>query len=256
MLNFFKKKNMELVENPLPKIAALLVHAAKIDENYTHEEREIIRAIAAKTQERFPEDWKQDTEFLNKVKAWCDKHGVPMENILSLMYHETAFTMSPGKVGSNGCTGLIMFCPNSGMGMIKKDGRQLAAMTRVEQWDYVEMFLDKNNKWKQDPENIASLYLAVFLPAFAGLPDDAVIASKFGKSDPQLHPRVQKFSDKNIKAWWKQNPANRDRSDRDRITKSGLKPILSRYIPKVSSAVIAESKVATIKIIKGGNNNA
>ena len=43
MLSFFKKKNMEMVENPLPKIAALLVHAARIDENYTHKEREIIR---------------------------------------------------------------------------------------------------------------------------------------------------------------------------------------------------------------------
>ena len=43
MLSFFKKKNMEMVENPLPKIAALLVHAAKIDENYTHKERKIIR---------------------------------------------------------------------------------------------------------------------------------------------------------------------------------------------------------------------
>ena len=43
MLSFFKKKNMEVVENPLPKIAALLVHAAKIDENYTHKERAIIR---------------------------------------------------------------------------------------------------------------------------------------------------------------------------------------------------------------------
>ena len=43
MLSFFKKKNMEVVENPLPKIAALLVHAAKIDENYTYKEREIIR---------------------------------------------------------------------------------------------------------------------------------------------------------------------------------------------------------------------
>ena len=43
MLSFFKKKNMEMVENPLPKIAALLVHAAKIDENYTHNEKEIIR---------------------------------------------------------------------------------------------------------------------------------------------------------------------------------------------------------------------
>ena len=43
MLSFFKKKNMEVVENPLPKIAALLVHAAKIDENYTYKEREIIK---------------------------------------------------------------------------------------------------------------------------------------------------------------------------------------------------------------------
>ena len=43
MLNFFKKDNKESIENPLTKIAALLVHAAKIDENYTHKEREIIR---------------------------------------------------------------------------------------------------------------------------------------------------------------------------------------------------------------------
>tara|TARA_Y100000741_G_scaffold5810_1_gene4817 strand:+ start:414 stop:833 length:420 start_codon:yes stop_codon:yes gene_type:complete len=43
MLNFFKKKNMEVIENPLSKIAALLIHAAKIDENYTQNEKEIIR---------------------------------------------------------------------------------------------------------------------------------------------------------------------------------------------------------------------
>ena len=43
MLNFFKKKNMESIENPLPKIAALLIHAAKIDENYTQKEKEIIK---------------------------------------------------------------------------------------------------------------------------------------------------------------------------------------------------------------------
>ena len=43
MINFFKKKNMETVENPLSKIAALLIHVAKIDENYTENEREIIK---------------------------------------------------------------------------------------------------------------------------------------------------------------------------------------------------------------------
>ena len=34
---------MEVIENPLSKIAALLIHAAKIDENYTQNEKEIIR---------------------------------------------------------------------------------------------------------------------------------------------------------------------------------------------------------------------
>ena len=43
MINFFKKKNMETLENPLTKIAALLIHVAKIDENYTEKEREIIK---------------------------------------------------------------------------------------------------------------------------------------------------------------------------------------------------------------------
>ena len=43
MINFFKKENMETLENPLTKIAALLIHVAKIDENYTKKEREIIK---------------------------------------------------------------------------------------------------------------------------------------------------------------------------------------------------------------------
>ena len=43
MLNFFKKKNNEVLEDPFTKIAALLIHAAKIDENYTQKEKEIIR---------------------------------------------------------------------------------------------------------------------------------------------------------------------------------------------------------------------
>ena len=41
MLNFLKNKND--MDNSLIKITALLIHAAKIDENYTEKEREIIR---------------------------------------------------------------------------------------------------------------------------------------------------------------------------------------------------------------------
>ena len=48
MINFFKKENMETLENPLTKIAALLIHVAKIDENYTKKEREIIKKAILK----------------------------------------------------------------------------------------------------------------------------------------------------------------------------------------------------------------
>tara|TARA_Y100000817_G_scaffold293790_1_gene267086 strand:- start:467 stop:604 length:138 start_codon:yes stop_codon:yes gene_type:complete len=39
MFNFVNKKNKEDIKNPIQKIAALLVHAAKIDENYTEKEK-------------------------------------------------------------------------------------------------------------------------------------------------------------------------------------------------------------------------
>ncbi len=41
MFNFIKKNN-EKLENPLIKVTALLIHAAKIDENYTEKEKIII----------------------------------------------------------------------------------------------------------------------------------------------------------------------------------------------------------------------
>ena len=43
MFKFFNKKNNKKIEDPLTKIAALLIHVAKIDENYTEKEKNIIR---------------------------------------------------------------------------------------------------------------------------------------------------------------------------------------------------------------------
>tara|TARA_B100001175_G_scaffold289804_1_gene273803 strand:+ start:381 stop:809 length:429 start_codon:yes stop_codon:yes gene_type:complete len=45
MFNFFNKKDKKKtdINSSLSKITALLIHAAKIDENYTEKEREIIR---------------------------------------------------------------------------------------------------------------------------------------------------------------------------------------------------------------------
>ena len=43
MFKFFNKENNEKIEHPLTKIAALLIHVAKIDENYTENEKNIIK---------------------------------------------------------------------------------------------------------------------------------------------------------------------------------------------------------------------
>tara|TARA_B100001996_G_scaffold196317_1_gene150395 strand:- start:291 stop:704 length:414 start_codon:yes stop_codon:yes gene_type:complete len=45
---FFKKNNVQIENNDLTKIAALLVHAAKIDENYSQKEDEIIKQTLIK----------------------------------------------------------------------------------------------------------------------------------------------------------------------------------------------------------------
>jgi len=51
------KKNKEEVESPLTKITALLIHAAKIDENYTEKEKQIIKKAVT---ELSPKDEKID----------------------------------------------------------------------------------------------------------------------------------------------------------------------------------------------------
>ena len=43
MFKFFIKENKKEIEDPLTKICALLVHAAKIDENFTDKEKKIIK---------------------------------------------------------------------------------------------------------------------------------------------------------------------------------------------------------------------
>ena len=48
ILNLFKKENKENLEHPLIKITSLLIHAAKIDENYSEKEKQIIKKTIEK----------------------------------------------------------------------------------------------------------------------------------------------------------------------------------------------------------------
>ena len=43
MFNFFNKENNKSIKDPFTKITALLIHVAKVDENYTEKEKTIIK---------------------------------------------------------------------------------------------------------------------------------------------------------------------------------------------------------------------
>ena len=81
MFKFFNKKNNKKIEDPLTKIAALLIHVAKIDENYTEKESILIRKIVLelgvdeskietliKEAEKNEENTNQILNFTKKIK--------------------------------------------------------------------------------------------------------------------------------------------------------------------------------------------
>tara|TARA_Y100000591_G_C21638040_1_gene596339 strand:+ start:340 stop:765 length:426 start_codon:yes stop_codon:yes gene_type:complete len=94
----FKKKESE--DKNLSKIAALLIHAAKIDENYSKEEEEIIKKallqIGAKTQnieniilngKKIEENSNQILEFTKEVKNMDEKNKIKMiETLWRIIY--------------------------------------------------------------------------------------------------------------------------------------------------------------------------
>tara|TARA_Y100001958_G_scaffold146751_1_gene126782 strand:- start:100 stop:525 length:426 start_codon:yes stop_codon:yes gene_type:complete len=94
----FKKKESE--DKNLSKIAALLIHAAKIDENYSKKEEEIIKKallqIGAKTQnieniilngKKIEENSNQILEFTKEVKNMDEKNKIKMiETLWRIIY--------------------------------------------------------------------------------------------------------------------------------------------------------------------------
>ncbi len=103
MFNFFNKKNKEVIENPLVKIAALLIHVAKIDENYTQKEREIIKKAIIKLSskneiidnvlikaEKIEKNSNQILDFTREVKNMNEDSKIKIVEVLwNIIYSDT-----------------------------------------------------------------------------------------------------------------------------------------------------------------------
>ena len=132
MINFFKKKNMEPIKNPLNKIAALLIHVAKIDENYTEKERDIIKkaiiGLGAKNElantiiikaEEIEKESNQILSFTKEVKNLDEDSKIKIvETLWSIIYSDNNADMYENSLMRR-LTGLLYLDPMI-VGDIKK----------------------------------------------------------------------------------------------------------------------------------------
>ncbi len=104
--------------------------------------------------------------------------GVDPNYMMSAIALETGETFSPSVRNPNGATGLIQFTPDTAaeLGTSTAD---LAAMTAVEQMDYVEKYFDP---FRNLLTTIEDVYMAIIWPAAIGKPDSWAL---FSKPSPQ-----------------------------------------------------------------------
>lgn len=117
-----------------------------------------------------------------KMLEMSERLGLEPNYILSVMSIETAGTFDPAienpllPISRGGPVGLIQFMPTTakGLGTTSAD---LKRMSAVEQLEYVERFF-KQNGHKIRPGVPGDYYMAVFMPAFIGAPEDMVLGRK------------------------------------------------------------------------------
>ena len=133
-----------------------------------------------------PEEVAKDESFMSGVGDLAEKLNVPTEDLLAVMDFETGGTFDPAQknMAGSGAVGLIQFMPSTAEGL-GTSTEELAAMTRTEQLEYVEKFLEENYTGRMDGKewNVSDLYMSVLFPAAVGKPDDFVLFGEGAMND-------------------------------------------------------------------------
>src|SRR5437764_1478114 len=106
---------------------------------------------------------KVSKEFKTKVIAISGRLSCDPSHLMAVMAFETGETFSPSKksLAGSGATGLIQFMPATAKSLGTTTGK-LAAMSAVEQLDFVEKFLKPK---AGNFNSLSDLYMAVLFPA-------------------------------------------------------------------------------------------
>ena len=149
-------------------------------------------------------------EFYNKVIDISKKIKCDPNDLMGVMWYETAHTFNPAKTNRIGATGLIQFMPDTAKALGTTTDK-LRAMSAVEQLDYVEKFLVKNktDAGYKDSDTLdrGTLYSLVFLP---GRSKRSVLTSK-----------GENFYEQNT---------NLDYNKDNKITKADLNSVITQHM--------------------------
>ncbi len=116
---------------------------------------------------------KVSVKFVDRLMRLCASFGWSNEHaswLMSCMAFESAETFSPSirNMAGSGATGLIQFMPSTAKGL-GTSVEELAAMTDVEQLDYVEKYF---KPYSSRISSLADMYMAILLPSAVGKHDD------------------------------------------------------------------------------------
>lgn len=115
----------------------------------------------------------QDPNFDGKLQKVADQLGVKKSDLLAIMKQESgvrATAVNP----MSGATGLIQFMPSTAE-RLGTSVQALRQMDAVEQLDYVYKYFKMVGV--SPGMDVGDLYMAVFMPAHIGKPDDFVLGS-------------------------------------------------------------------------------
>jgi hypothetical protein len=133
--------------------------------------------------DKMPKDWTKDIEFYKKVKVVATELKCSHLDLLACMAFETGRTFNPAERNTIGATGLIQFIRPVAEELGTTTDK-LAAMTRVEQMDWVRKYM---KRWvgKLSSVSLEDLYMAILWPAAVGKPNNYVLFSSPSKSYEQ-----------------------------------------------------------------------
>jgi hypothetical protein len=117
--------------------------------------------------------------FRKKVLIICERLKINPDHLMAVMAYETGYQFKANTPNANGgsAIGLIQFTEiNMGINELNTSRAKLAAMTELEQLDYVQKYFQmwKDRKPKAKFDTLGDIYACIICPDAIGMPDSFV----------------------------------------------------------------------------------